>query len=150
MSVHGGSDPVQALTGSMRDYRELRGKDLISRVGGFYEWQDLRRQRGLWPYSKSTERAPLAVCSARDDSGLRFAGLNFADELRMNQIKSARLRCQYIGIIEFAQAEWAPAKRIAHADQFAFTHDDQRERPLNPAQRRENISAIFRGLGQEM
>ena len=80
MSVHGGSDPVQALTGSMRDFRELRGKDLISRVGGFYEWQDLRRQRGLWPYSKSTERAPLAVCSARDDSGLRFAGLNFATQ----------------------------------------------------------------------
>src|SRR5206468_9756586 len=79
-----------------------------------------------------------------------FAGLNFADELGVNQIKSARLRSQYIGIIEFPQGEWAPAKRIAHSDQFAFTHDDKRERPLNPAQRRENISAIFRGLRQEM
>ena len=80
MSEQRGFDPVQALTGSMRDFRELRGKDLIGRVGGFYEWQDLRRQRGLWPYSKSTERAPLAVCSARDDSGLRFGGLNFATQ----------------------------------------------------------------------
>jgi 7-keto-8-aminopelargonate synthetase-like enzyme len=73
-------DPVRALTGSMRDFRELQGKDLIARVGNFYEWQHLRRQRGLWPYSKATEQAPLTVCAARDDSGVRFSGLNFATQ----------------------------------------------------------------------
>ena len=73
-------EPIQALTGSMRDYRELHGNDLIGRVGDFYEWQQLRREHGLWPYSKATERAPLAVCSARDDSGVRFSGLNFATQ----------------------------------------------------------------------
>jgi len=73
-------DPEQALTGSMRDFRELQGKDLIARVATFYEWQDLRRQRGLWPYSKATEQAPLTVCAARDDSGIRFSGLNFATQ----------------------------------------------------------------------
>ena len=78
--LNGPMDPVQALAGSMRDFRELQGPDLIGRVGAFYEWQDLRRTHGLWPYSKSTERAPLAVCSARDDSGLRFSGLNFATQ----------------------------------------------------------------------
>jgi glycine C-acetyltransferase len=72
--------PVQALTGSMRDFRDLHGKDLIARVGNFYEWQRLRRNHGLWPYSKSTEQAPLAVTAARDDSGLRFSGLNFATQ----------------------------------------------------------------------
>ena len=70
----------QALIGSMRDFRELRGKDLMARVDGFYEWQHTRRRHGLWPYSKATEQAPLAVCSARDDSGVRFAGLNFATQ----------------------------------------------------------------------
>ena len=39
MSGQSGVDPVEALTGSMRDFRELQGKDLIGRVGGFYEWQ---------------------------------------------------------------------------------------------------------------
>jgi len=73
-------DPPDALAGSMRDFRELEGKDLIGRVGGFYEWQNLRRSRGLWPYSKSTEQAPLAFCAARDDTGLRFSGLNFATQ----------------------------------------------------------------------
>lgn len=73
-------DPAEALTGSMRDFRELHGKDLIGRVGGFYEWQQLRRLHGLWPYSKATEQAPLAVCAARDDSGVRFSGLNFATQ----------------------------------------------------------------------
>jgi hypothetical protein len=45
-----------------------------------------------------------------------FAGFNFADELRMNQIKSARLRCHDISVIEFAKGERAPAKRIANRD----------------------------------
>ena len=75
-----GGDPVAALTGSMRDFRELRGIDLMARVEGFYDWQALRRSRGLWPYSKATEQAPLALCSARDDSGVRFSGLNFATQ----------------------------------------------------------------------
>jgi len=73
-------DPVQALTGSVRDFRELPGSDLINRVNAFYEWQELRREHGLWPYSKSTQEAPLAVCSAVDDSGKRFKGLNFATQ----------------------------------------------------------------------
>jgi len=80
MSGQSGSDPVAALTGSMRDFRDLKGKDLLERVGSFYEWQCLRRERGLWPYSKATEKAPLAVCAARDDSGVRFSGLNFATQ----------------------------------------------------------------------
>jgi 7-keto-8-aminopelargonate synthetase-like enzyme/DNA-binding response OmpR family regulator len=75
-----GGDPVTALTGSMRDFRELRGIDLMARVEGFYDWQAARRNRGLWPYSKATEQAPLALCSARDDSGVRFSGLNFATQ----------------------------------------------------------------------
>ena len=80
VDASGDIDPALALTGSMRDFRELRGKDLIARVGNFYEWQRLRRNQGLWPYSKATEQAPLAVTAARDDSGLRFSGLNFATQ----------------------------------------------------------------------
>jgi 7-keto-8-aminopelargonate synthetase-like enzyme/DNA-binding NarL/FixJ family response regulator len=80
VDVSGDADPALALTGSMRDFRELRGKDLIARVSNFYEWQRLRRSQGLWPYSKATEQAPLAITAARDDSGLRFSGLNFATQ----------------------------------------------------------------------
>jgi glycine C-acetyltransferase len=76
----GDLDAAMALTGSMRDFRELRGRDLIARVSNFYEWQRLRRSQGLWPYSKATEQAPLAVTAARDDNGLRFSGLNFATQ----------------------------------------------------------------------
>lgn len=73
-------DPAPALTGSMRDFRELQGTDLMARVSPFYEWQERRRQLRLWPYSKSTQKAPLSVCTALDDSGLRFTGLNFATQ----------------------------------------------------------------------
>lgn len=74
------SDPHEALTGSMRDFRVLTGTDVIGRVDPFYRWQNLRRQHGLWPYSKSTEQAPLASCAAKDDAGVPFSGLNFASQ----------------------------------------------------------------------
>ncbi len=73
-------DPVQALTGSMRDFRELEGTDLMARVRPFYDWQESRRQSSLWPYSKSTQQAPLAECTALDDSGVKFSGLNFGTQ----------------------------------------------------------------------
>lgn len=74
------ADPVEALTGSMRDFRELKGTDVLARVEPFYSWQDRRRQCGLWPYSKSTEEAPLADCTAMDDTGSSFKGINFSSQ----------------------------------------------------------------------
>lgn len=71
---------AQALTGSVRDFREFNGRDLMARVGPFFEWQELRRRRQLWPYSKATQKAPLSVCTAADDSGHAFTGLNFATQ----------------------------------------------------------------------
>ncbi|UYO01152.1 MAG: pyridoxal phosphate-dependent aminotransferase family protein [Devosia sp.] len=74
------SVPEGALTGSLRDYRAPEGADLVGRVGAFYEWQNLRREHGLWPYARSTETAPQARCEARTDSGQTFAGINFASQ----------------------------------------------------------------------
>lgn len=71
---------TQALTGSMRDFRELDGNDLLARVAPFHQWQENRRSQRLWPYSKSTQKAPLAVCTALDDSGAKFTGLNFGTQ----------------------------------------------------------------------
>lgn len=72
--------PRDPLSGSMRDFRDLRGASLFDRVLPFYEWQQTRREQGLWPYSKATEQAPLSFCLARDDSGIQFSGLNFATQ----------------------------------------------------------------------
>jgi len=41
--------PPAALTGSMRDFRVPGGADLLGRTEGFFKWQNLRRQNGLWP-----------------------------------------------------------------------------------------------------
>jgi 7-keto-8-aminopelargonate synthetase-like enzyme len=80
LNVVVGGDPVETLTGSMRDFRELRGKNLLDRVDPFYQWQDRRRRHGLWSYSKSTNEAPLPVCAAKNDNGISFHGLNFASQ----------------------------------------------------------------------
>jgi 7-keto-8-aminopelargonate synthetase-like enzyme len=72
--------PREALTGSMRDFCALHGTDLLGRVAPFYHWQEARRHHGYWPYSKSTEEAPQPICSARDDAGRAFRGVNFASQ----------------------------------------------------------------------
>jgi glycine C-acetyltransferase len=76
--------PPSALTGSARDYRYPRGADLQARIEGFYKWQNLRRQHGLWPFSRSAEESPSTVTAARDDAGGHFRGVNFASEDYLN------------------------------------------------------------------
>jgi 7-keto-8-aminopelargonate synthetase-like enzyme len=72
--------PPAALTGSMRDFRVPGGADLLGRTEGFFTWQNLRRQNGLWPFSRATEDGPGTVCRAQDDSGNRMQGVNFASQ----------------------------------------------------------------------
>jgi len=72
--------PPAALTGSVRDFRVPGGADLLGRTEGFFKWQNLRRQNGLWPYSRATEDGPNTVCWAQDDSGNKMRGVNFASQ----------------------------------------------------------------------
>ena len=72
--------PPAALTGSMRDFRVPGGADLLGRTEGFYRWQDLRRQNGLWPFSRATEDGPKTICAAQDDRGNKMQGVNFASQ----------------------------------------------------------------------
>jgi 7-keto-8-aminopelargonate synthetase-like enzyme len=72
--------PPAALTGSMRDFRVPGGADLLGRTEGFFKWQNLRRQNGLWPFSRATEEGPNTVCWAQDDSGNKMRGVNFASQ----------------------------------------------------------------------
>jgi 7-keto-8-aminopelargonate synthetase-like enzyme len=64
----------------MRDFRVPGGTDLLKRTQGFYEWQNLRRQSGLWPFSRATETGPDTVCWAQDDRGNKMHGVNFASQ----------------------------------------------------------------------
>ena len=74
-------DPrLAALGGSMRDFRYLPGTNLLERVESFFEWQELRRETGLWPLGRSTETGPRSKCLARTDEGALFEGINFASQ----------------------------------------------------------------------
>lgn len=72
--------PAASLTGSMRDFRVPAGSDLQGRVGGFYNWQNLRRENGLWPFSRSTDFGPRTEVVAADDRGIGMTGVNFASQ----------------------------------------------------------------------
>jgi len=72
--------PPAALTGSMRDFRVPGGPDILGRTEGFFKWQNLRRQNGLWPFSRATEDGPSTICSAQDDGGNKMRGVNFASQ----------------------------------------------------------------------
>lgn len=80
MSTEFNPVPEAALTGSLRDFRAPEGSDLMNRINGFYQWQDLRRQHELWPYARSTASAPKARCEAKSDTGAEFSGINFASQ----------------------------------------------------------------------
>ena len=87
----------------MRDFRELQGTDLMARVGPFYDWQEQRRKRSLWPYSKSTQEAPLSVCTAADDSGSKFTGLNFGTQDYLGLSSDPEIKEVAKAIITFAK-----------------------------------------------
>ena len=72
--------PAEALVGSMRDFRTPKGPNLLERVDGFFQWQNLRRENGLWPLGRSTEAGPRRTCVALDDRGQRMEGVNFASQ----------------------------------------------------------------------
>src|SRR4051794_28565978 len=68
------------LQGSLREYRTVRGADLLQRSEGFYQWQESRRQAGFWPYARTTKAGPQTACEISDDAGRRSVGVNFGSQ----------------------------------------------------------------------
>ncbi len=100
MTIKTNSVPESALTGSLRDYRSPHGADLIDRVSGFYEWQNLRREHDLWPYARSTSTAPQARCEAKSDTGAAFSGINFASQDYLSLSSHPAIKATAIKAIE--------------------------------------------------
>jgi 7-keto-8-aminopelargonate synthetase-like enzyme len=95
-----GGIPSAALAGSMRDFRVPGGADLLGRTEGFFRWQDLRRQNGLWPFSRTTEDGPKTICAAQDDSGNRMRGVNFASQDYLSLSSHPTIKATAIETIE--------------------------------------------------
>jgi glycine C-acetyltransferase len=70
----------EGLKGSLREYRVVEGADLLERIGGFYRWQEVRRQEGFWPYGRSTDAGPKSDCAIADDAGRKYQGVNFGSQ----------------------------------------------------------------------
>ena len=92
--------PDDALTGSMRDFRVPGGVDLLARTEGFFRWQNLRRECGVWPFSRATENGPRTICEAQDDRGLRMQGVNFASQDYLSMSAHPLIRATAIEVID--------------------------------------------------
>jgi 7-keto-8-aminopelargonate synthetase-like enzyme len=92
--------PPGALTGSMRDYRVPGGANLLDRTDSFFRWQDMRRQNGLWPFSRATEDGPKTICAAQDDSGNTTLGVNFASQDYLSLSSHPEIKAAAIETIE--------------------------------------------------
>jgi len=71
---------AEALGGSLKDFRDPQGVDLVERTEPFFAWQDARRRSDLWSYSRSSQAAPGTSCEARDDAGRPISGVNFGSQ----------------------------------------------------------------------
>jgi 7-keto-8-aminopelargonate synthetase-like enzyme len=69
-----------SLQGSLREYRVVEGNDLLTRIDGFYQWQEKRRSEGFWPYCRSTNAGPRSECTIADDAGRNASGVNFGSQ----------------------------------------------------------------------
>lgn len=92
--------PPEALTGSLRDFREIKGANILGRVDPFFEWQNLRRRNALWPYSRSTSTAPTSSCSALDDTGQALEGVNFASQDYLSLASHPEVKAAAIEAVE--------------------------------------------------
>lgn len=92
--------PEAALAGSMRDFRTPAGPDLERRVGNFFKWQNLRRQNGIWPFSRATDFGPRTEVSAADDRGIGMQGVNFASQDYLSMSSHPRIKQTALEAIE--------------------------------------------------
>ena len=90
----------ESLKGSLRDFKAVPGTDLIGRFDGFYAWQDLRRQNGVWPYAKSTACAPRTECVALTDTGQTLRGVNFASQDYLSLASHPEVKAAAIAAVE--------------------------------------------------
>lgn len=92
--------PQEALKGSLREHMVPTGTDLIGRIRGFYDWQNLRRDHRLWPYAKSTNAAPKRRTEAKTDAGESIVGVNFASQDYLSLASHPRIKAAAASAIE--------------------------------------------------
>jgi glycine C-acetyltransferase len=69
-----------SLRGSLAQFARPTGPDILGRTLLYFNWQDVRRQSGLWPYSRSFDTAVRPTARIRTETGTVTEGINFASQ----------------------------------------------------------------------
>jgi len=110
---------IEPLAGSMRDFRELKGTNLLARVEPFFQWKEGRRDSGFWPYSKSMEEAPRPVTAAIDDQGRRVRGVNFASQDYLGLSSHPAIKQTAMAVIEEFGVHSAGSSALAGNNKYS-------------------------------
>jgi glycine C-acetyltransferase len=113
--------PPEALTGNLADFRDPKSSDLLERGKDFFQWQDLRRSEGLWPYSKSCQDAPKPACEVNDDSGNAFYGINFASQDYLNMSSNPTIKDTAVTTIETSGVHSAGSSALLGNTKYSLT-----------------------------
>lgn len=73
-------NPEYVLYGSVAQYLEGNGRNLLERLTPLTDWSNSRLEHGLEPYSKASNGPVLAECEAQDRIGRAFMGVNMASQ----------------------------------------------------------------------
>lgn len=68
------------LQGSMADFFQVHGRDLLRRTEPYFNWQNARRQFHCWSYSNTIHGIPSPRIDVTNDAGKNVLGINFASQ----------------------------------------------------------------------
>lgn len=117
-----------ALVGSLKDFAVPKGKDLFSRIAGFYEWQSLRRKQGVWPYARSIQEAPRARCTVAE---LKSKAINFGSQDYLGLSTSPEVKQAAIEAIQAYGVHSAGSAALLGNSKISFTLEQELSDFLN-------------------
>nr|CAA9266228.1 Palmitoyltransferase-like protein [uncultured Armatimonadetes bacterium] len=75
-----GAGLTTALSRSTAQFARPHGPDLLGRTEKYLQWQQARRDAGVWPFSRCLGSAPRSTCVVRDEQGNTRDGINFGSQ----------------------------------------------------------------------
>ncbi len=69
-----------SLQGNQRDFIELTGNNVVGRTYSYFNWQNARKNGGVWSYTNIIQGAAAPELLVKDSTGRATYGINYASQ----------------------------------------------------------------------